>query len=165
MPRGKVMGGSSVLNYMIATRGHRQNYDNWAEIGCDGWSYNDLLPIFKKMENFVVENPTIESDYHNTDGPVNIDEAPYRTKSAEAFLKSGEYLGFPLIDYDGKEMIGYAYIHATINNGSRYNSNSAYLRPARQRSNLFVTRESQVDKIKIYFINNRKLNSDFLINH
>ena len=152
LARGKVMGGSSVLNFMTATRGDHRDYDNWAEMGCDGWSYQDVLPIFKKMENFVIQNPSIECDYHNTGGPVNIDEAPYRTKSAEAFIKGGKELGFPFIDYEGREMIGYAYAYGTTKNGSRYSSNSAYLRPVKQRTNLFVTRESFVEKVRMYHI-------------
>ena len=151
MPRGKVMGGSSVLNFMIASRGDHRDYDNWAKLGCNGWAYQDVLPIFKKMENYAVQNPTVEWEYHNTGGPLNIDEAPYHTKSAEAFLKGGKELGYPFTDYDGKEMIGYAYTHATIKSGSRHSSNRAYLHPVRRRTNLFVTRESLAEKVRICF--------------
>ncbi|XP_011501848.1 PREDICTED: glucose dehydrogenase [FAD, quinone]-like [Ceratosolen solmsi marchali] len=149
MPRGKVMGGSSVLNFMIETRGNRQDYDDWAKMGCDGWSWKDVMPIFKKMENFHVQDPIVDKEYHNTGGPVNIARSPYHTISADAFLQAARERGFPIIDYDGKEQIGYSYTYATIKNGSRFSSNKAYLYPVKGRPNLFVTKKSIAHKVLI----------------
>jgi choline dehydrogenase-like flavoprotein len=147
MPRGRVMGGSSVLNLMLETRGNHKDYDDWAEMGCDGWSWKDVMPLFKKLEDFDVQDDTVEKEFHSTGGPLHITRSPYHTKSATAFLQAGTERGFPIIDYDGKEQIGYSYTYATIKNGSRFSSNKAYLYPAKGRPNLFVTKESVAHKV------------------
>ncbi|XP_011706709.1 PREDICTED: glucose dehydrogenase [FAD, quinone]-like, partial [Wasmannia auropunctata] len=86
-PRGKVVGGSSTINGMIATRGGAEDYDRWADMGNDGWAYKDILKYFKKLETMNI--PELKSDtiYHGTDGPVHITSPSYQTPLAEAFLK------------------------------------------------------------------------------
>ncbi|OXU25231.1 hypothetical protein TSAR_005288 [Trichomalopsis sarcophagae] len=146
-PRGKVMGGSSVINLMVATRGNHEDYDNWAVMGNVGWSFNDLLKYFKKLENF---NCTpLDKAYHGFDGPMHIENVPYRTKISEAYLEAAEEMGFPTIDYDGQEQIGFAYTHATVNNGERWSINRGYLYPIHGRPNLFLTRNTRADKVLI----------------
>lgn len=148
-PRGKVMGGTSVLNYMIATRGNPLDYDNWAAMGNHGWSYDELLPYFKKLENIGIKGLWKDAELHNTGGPVHIEYPPYHTPLAESFLEAGLELGYPIVDYNGNQAIGFSYIQCTQKNGTRLSTNRAYLYPANKRKNLYVTRLSQVDKILI----------------
>lgn len=161
-PRGKVMGGSSVLNYMIATRGSAEDYDRWAEMGNKGWAYKDVLEYFKKLET--IDIPELQSDtiYHGNKGPLHISYPLYHTPLAEAFLEAGKELGYPLLDYNGKSMIGFSYLQSTIKNGTRMSSNRAYLHPARDRQNLHVTRESMVRKILIDRRTNRAIGVEFI---
>ncbi|KAL6259285.1 hypothetical protein P5V15_009204 [Pogonomyrmex californicus] len=161
-PRGKVMGGSSVLNYMIATRGSAEDYDHWAEIGNEGWAYKDILKYFKKLET--IDIPELRSDtiYHGTKGPLHISYPLFQTWLAKAFLQAGKELGYPLLDYNGKNMIGFSYLQTTIINGTRMSSNRAYLHPARNRQNLHVTHYSMVTKVLIDRHTNRAIGVEFI---
>ncbi|XP_011158387.1 glucose dehydrogenase [FAD, quinone] [Solenopsis invicta] len=164
-PRGKVMGGSSVLNYMIATRGGAEDYNRWAEMGNEGWAYKDVLKYFKKLET--IDIPELQSDtiYHGTKGPLHISYPSFHTLLAEAFLKAGKELGYPVLDYNGKNMIGFSYLQSTTMNGTRMSSNKAYLHPARDRRNLHVTRESMVRKVLINHHTNRAIGVEFIKHH
>ncbi|XP_029176906.1 glucose dehydrogenase [FAD, quinone]-like [Nylanderia fulva] len=149
-PAGKVMGGSSVLNYMIATRGSAENFDRWAEMGNEGWAYKDVLKYFKKLETIDIPELRSNTTYHGTEGPLHITHSLYRTPLAEAFLKAGEELKYPLVsDCNGKDVIGFSYVQSTIMNGARMSSNRAYLYPIHDRKNLHVTRNSMVRKVLI----------------
>ncbi|XP_072756188.1 glucose dehydrogenase [FAD, quinone]-like [Anoplolepis gracilipes] len=161
VPRGKVMGGSSVLNYMIATRGGAEDYDRWAEMGNEGWAYKDVLKYFKKLET--IDMPELQSDttYHGTKGPLHISYPLFHTPLAEAFLKAGKELKYPILDYNGKNMIGFSYIQSTIANGTRMSSNKAYLHPIYNRKNLHVTRESMVRRVLIDPRTNRTIGVEF----
>ncbi|XP_067215490.1 glucose dehydrogenase [FAD, quinone]-like [Linepithema humile] len=160
-PRGKVLGGSSVLNYMIATRGGAEDYDRWAKMGNDGWAYKDVLKYFKKLET--INMPEMEADvaYRGTKGPLHVSSSTYRTPLAEAFLRAGQELGYPIVDYNGKNMIGFSYLQSTTVNGTRASSNSAYLHPIRQRKNLRVTLNSTVRKVLIDRRTNRVIGVEF----
>ncbi|EFN71294.1 Glucose dehydrogenase [acceptor] [Camponotus floridanus] len=142
--KGKVMGGSSVLNYMIATRGGAEDYDRWAKMGNEGWAYKDVLKYFKKLET--IDIPELKSDtiYHGKKGPLNIAYPPFHTVLAEAFLKAGKELKYPTVDYNGKDIIGFSYLQSTIKNGMRMSSNRAYLYPIHDRKNLHVTQKSMI---------------------
>lgn len=163
-PRGKVMGGSSVLNYMIASRGAAENYDRWAEMGNEGWAYKDVLEYFKKLET--IDIPELQSDtvYHGTKGPLHISYPSFHTLLAEAFLKAGKELEYPLLDYNGRNTIGFSYLQSTLMNGTRMSSNRAYLHPARDRPNLHVTHESMVRKVLIDRRTNRTIGVEFVKN-
>ncbi|XP_029174503.1 glucose dehydrogenase [FAD, quinone]-like [Nylanderia fulva] len=161
-PRGKVMGGSSVLNYMIATRGGAEDYDRWAKMGNKGWAYKDVLKYFKKLET--IDIPELQSDttYHGTKGPLHISYPLFHTPLADAFLKAGQELRYPIIDYNaGRDMIGFSYLQSTIKNGTRMSSNRAYLYPINTRNNIHVTRESMVRKLLIDRRTNRVIGVDF----
>ncbi|XP_029176873.1 glucose dehydrogenase [FAD, quinone]-like [Nylanderia fulva] len=148
--KGRVMGGTSVLNYMIATRGGAEDYDRWAEMGNEGWAYKDILKYFKKLETIDIPELRLDTIYHGTEGPMHITSPLFHTPLAEAFLKAGEELGYPLVDYNGKDMmIGFSYMQNTIMNGIRMSSNRAYLYPIHDRKNLYVTRKSMVRKVLI----------------
>lgn len=162
-PKGRVMGGSSVLNYMIASRGAAEDYDRWAEMGNEGWAYKDVLRYFKKLET--IDIPELRSDitYHGTEGPVHISYPSFHTPLAEAFLKAAQKRSYPIIDYNaGEDMIGFSYVQGTLINGTRMSSNRAYLHPIRNRKNLHVTRESMVRKLLIDRRTNRAIGVEFI---
>lgn len=147
-PRGKVMGGSSVLNYMIYTRGNRRDYDSWAAKGNVGWSYKDVLPYFLKAET--TEIPGLrDSPYRGKDGPVSVSYPPFHTPLATAFLEAGKEMGFRVNDYNGASQKGFSYIQSSMRNGERCSSSRAYIYPARYRKNLSVKREAMVTKILV----------------
>ncbi|TGZ47786.1 Uncharacterized protein DBV15_12359, partial [Temnothorax longispinosus] len=158
---GKVVGGNSVLNFMIASRGSAENYDRWAEMGNEGWAYQDVLQYFKKLETMDI--PEIKSDinYHGTDEPVHITYPPFHTPLAEAFLEAGKELGYSLVDYNGKNKIGFSYLQTTIINGTRMSSNRAYLHPVHGRTNLYLT---PVTKVLTDRITNRAIGVEFIKN-
>ncbi|XP_012215862.2 glucose dehydrogenase [FAD, quinone]-like [Linepithema humile] len=160
-PSGKVLGGSSVLNYMIATRGGAEDYDRWAKMGNEGWAYKDVLKYFKKLETINV--PKLQSDitYHGTKGPLHVSSSTYRTPLAEMFLRAGQELGYPIVDYNGKNMIGFSYVQSTTMNGTRMSSNRAYLHPIRHRKNLHVSLQSTVKKVLIDRRTNRAIGVKF----
>ncbi|XP_028045242.1 glucose dehydrogenase [FAD, quinone] [Monomorium pharaonis] len=164
-PRGKVVGGSSVLNFMIASRGVAEDYDRWAEMGNEGWAYKDVLKYFKKIET--IDIPELKSDtvYHGTDGPVHITYPIHRTPMVESFLKSCKERKYPITDYNGKNEIGCSYIQATIINGTRMSSNVAYLHPLHDRKNLHLTFRSTVTKVLIDRIINRAIGVEFVKNN
>ncbi|XP_025994631.1 glucose dehydrogenase [FAD, quinone] [Solenopsis invicta] len=161
-PRGKVVGGSSVLNFMIATRGGAEDYDRWAELGNEGWAYKDVLKYFKKLETFDIQELKANNTYHGTKGPVHITYPRFRTPLAEAFLKAGTEMGYPLTDYNGKNETGFSYLQTTIMNGIRMSSNTAYLHPVHDRNNLYMTLQSMVTKILIDRITNRARGAQFI---
>lgn len=147
-PRGKVMGGSSVLNYMIFTRGNRRDFDHWAELGNTGWSYKDVLPFFIKMENFSINTP-YDPQYHGSDGYLSVKYPPYRTKLAEAIVEANIQMGIPYVDYNGKTQTGVSYLQSTLKDGLRHSSNKAYILPFRHRKNLHVASMTMVKRILI----------------
>ncbi|XP_017765067.1 PREDICTED: glucose dehydrogenase [FAD, quinone]-like [Eufriesea mexicana] len=151
-PRGKSLGGTSTLNYMIHTRGNRLDYDIWAALGNEGWSYNDVLQYFKKSERFDV--PGIKnSSYHGDKGYLCVEHVPYHTELAKAFMKAGMQLGYEIVDYNGEDQIGFSYIQANMDKGTRCSASKAYLRV--DRPNLNIVTGAHVTKILIDESNKR----------
>ena len=133
--RGKVIGGSSSINAMTHVRGNRQDFDDWAEAGLEGWSYADALPYFKKQETWEKG----ADDYRGGDGPLTVREAHYDDPIVDAYIDAGISLGHPVTpDYNGAQQEGFGRIQSTIRNGKRCSSAAAYLRPALPRRNLHV---------------------------
>ncbi|XP_061391333.1 glucose dehydrogenase [FAD, quinone]-like [Musca vetustissima] len=147
-PRGKVMGGSSVLNAMMYTRANRRDYDSWAAMGNVGWSWPEVLPYFKKLEHSYVEDADPQLVGRN--GPVKITYPHRRSKVAEAFVEAGQADGIPKCDYNGKEQICYSFIQTTTDGRYRWSSNRAYLYPIKgKRPNLHIHKYSLATKILI----------------
>ncbi|XP_073831325.1 glucose dehydrogenase [FAD, quinone]-like [Musca autumnalis] len=146
--RGKVMGGSSVLNYMIYTRGNRRDYDTWSALGNEGWSYQEVLPYFKKLEDSMI--PNADADFVGHGGPVKISYIKYRSPIAKAFLQAVQEDGLSLVDYNGRQQIGVSYVQTTTDQRYRWSSNRAYLYPLKgKRPNLHIKKFSHVTKILI----------------
>uniref|UniRef100_A0A2H8TE31 Glucose dehydrogenase acceptor n=1 Tax=Melanaphis sacchari TaxID=742174 RepID=A0A2H8TE31_9HEMI len=145
-PRGKVMGGSSVLNYMIYTRGHKKDYDGWANAGNVGWNADAVQKYFLKSED--ANNITFRDyNFHKEGGFLSVSESPYKSTLAKSFVQSGYELGYPVRDLNGKNQIGFNFHQLTMKNGLRYSTNVAFLHPIRKRKNLFIKKKSHVTRI------------------
>lgn len=148
-PAGKGTGGSSLINNNIYTRGNRQDFDGWAKAGNPGWSYEEVLPYFKKSESINIRNLTC-SPYHGTDGPLPVEYPPYRTRLLEAFLKSAKEVNLNLVDYnDPNTHVGFSHIQGTIRSGKKISAYKSFIRPYKTRPNLHVAVQSRVTKILI----------------
>ena len=134
-PRGRVLGGSSSINGMIYVRGSPADYDTWAEMGADGWSFDDVLPYFLKSEDSQLG---IDSKYHSTGGPLTVSYPSYSTVAAKAFVEAGRELGYRVGDYNGESPFGFSIGQMTIRNGKRCSTATAFLCPAMERSNLHI---------------------------
>ena len=135
-PRGKTLGGSSSINAMLYVRGHRWDYDHWASLGNTGWSYDDVLPYFKRAEN----NERHGSDpFHGSGGPLNVAELRSPSSINKAFLRAAELHGLPRrSDYNGAEQFGCFDYQVTQKNGERCSAAKGYLTPNLTRPNLKV---------------------------
>jgi choline dehydrogenase len=145
-PRGKMLGGSSSLNAMIYMRGAKSDYDHWQDLGNDGWSFNDLLPYFKKAEH----QERGASKYHGTDGPLNVADLRSPNPLSETFVEAGQSIGLKHnADFNGETQEGVGIYQATQKNGQRHSVAAAYLKPVLNRPNLTVITQAQVTKINI----------------
>ncbi|KAI4454890.1 glucose-methanol-choline gmc oxidoreductase [Holotrichia oblita] len=146
LARGKGLGGSSLLNNMIFSRGTREDYDKWAELGNPGWSYRDVLPFFQKLENCTLEYR--DEIYRGHQGPIQVEE-PYITIADEVFIEAAEEMGYTYIDYNGKDNKGVSYTQATTKKGLRCSGERCYIKPIKNRQNLTIRLKSHVTKILI----------------
>ena len=140
-PRGKVIGGSSSINGMVYVRGHAHDYDHWDASGADGWSYADVLPYFKRMENWSGGGHGGDPDWRGSDGPLHVSRGPRDNPLFTAFVDAGGQAGYELTeDYNGQKQEGFGPMEATIHKGRRWSGANAYLRPALKRENLEIVR-------------------------
>jgi choline dehydrogenase len=145
-PRGKVLGGSSSINAMLYIRGNRLDFDHWNYLGNRGWAYQDVLPLFKKSEhNYYYDQTAVDKKYHGTTGPLTVTNPPWRSAAGESFVQAAGEAGFRIHkdlnwDFNGIEQSGAAgFFQLTVTpQGKRCNTAHAFLRPARERSNLTV---------------------------
>jgi choline dehydrogenase len=134
-PRGKVLGGSSSINGLIYIRGQAQDFDHWRQLGNPGWSFEDVLPYFRKAEG----NVRGADAWHGADGPLAVSDAREAHPLADAFLKAAEQCGHGRnADFNGATQEGFGYYQTTTRNGRRCSTAVAYLKPARRRPNLAV---------------------------
>ena len=143
-PRGKVLGGSSSINAMVYIRGHRLDYDYWAAQGNPGWSYEELLPYFKKAER----NERGADDFHGEDGPLNVMDLRSPNPLGELFVQAGVQAGFKRNqDFNGPDQEGVGVFQVTHKNGERYSAAKAYLSPNLTRPNLQVFTGARTTRI------------------
>ncbi|MGY9057895.1 MAG: GMC family oxidoreductase, partial [Alphaproteobacteria bacterium] len=135
LARGKVLGGSSSLNGMVYMRGQKEDYDLWAQMGCLGWSYEQVLPYFRKAEN----NARGANEFHGSGGPLQVSDLRDIPPVYEAYLKAGQEAGMPFNpDFNGAQQEGIGFTQTTTSKGRRSSTAQAYLKPARSRPNLRV---------------------------
>lgn len=143
-PRGRGWGGSSSINGMIYIRGHARDYDHWRQMGCEGWSFSDVLPYFKRAET----NENGSDDFHGNDGPLHVSNGRSVNPLFRTYVQAGSEAGFPVTkDFNGFQQEGFGPYQLTIKNGKRWSTASAYLRPALERKNLTVESEAHVTRI------------------
>lgn len=160
-PRGKGLGGSSTINYMMYVRGNKHNYDQWRDLGNPEWGYDDVLPYFKKSENMTITDLR-SSPYHGTSGYLTIEEARYHSTTTDNFLAAGLELGYNRVDSNGESQTGFQYIQNTLRDGLRCSTAKAFLRPASHRKNLHVSTHSMVKKILVDEVTNTTYGVEYL---
>ncbi|KAL1461057.1 hypothetical protein WDU94_012989 [Cyamophila willieti] len=147
-PRGKVMGGTSVTNYMVYSRGVPHDYDDWAALGNTGWSFKDVLSYFKKSED--IQSVDLKnSPYHGVGGPLKIERPKWRSHLAASFMEAGHEMGYNTVDPSEQYPVGFSHVLANTGSGERFSASKAFLRPIRKRSNFKVSKRSRVTKILI----------------
>lgn len=143
-PRGKVLGGTSSINGMIYARGSPADYDQWAQAGNRGWSFDDVLPYFKRAEGHADRNGPL----HGKEGPLSVQRARSKHPLYDAFVRAGAEAGFPRKDdLNDRDQEGFGRYDFTIRNGRRCSAAAAYLSPIRKRPNLRIVTRAQVGRI------------------
>src|SRR4029079_14481286 len=133
LPRGKLLGGSSWITGMVFVRGQAQDYDTWAQLGNRGWSYREVLPIFRDMESFQGD---ADEEHRRSTGPLKVTESNESGAIYEALIKAAGQVGIAYTrDYNGAKQDGIGMTQATIRGGSRMSTAASYLDPARSRPN------------------------------
>ncbi|MEJ8825517.1 GMC family oxidoreductase N-terminal domain-containing protein [Variovorax humicola] len=146
-PRGRTLGGSSSINAMLYVRGHRWDYDHWAKLGNAGWSYDEVLPYFKRSEN----NETYRANpFHGEGGPLNVAEVQQPSDFNQKFLLAAQQRGLRVNhDYNGAEQEGAFMYQVTQRNGERCSAAKAFLTPNLSRSNLKVITRATTERVLI----------------
>ncbi|MFS8044032.1 MULTISPECIES: GMC family oxidoreductase [Xanthobacter] len=151
-PRGKTLGGSTSINGMVYTRGHRSDYDRWADLGNEGWNYDDCLPYFRKAEH----NVRGADKYHGGEGPLAVSDSEMNFTISKVFVEAARQAGMPMSDdFNGEHYEGFGPYQFTIANGRRCSTAVAYLHPAMNRHNLTVM--TGVDVLRINFDGQRAI--------
>ena len=150
-PRGKSLGGSSVINAMMHVRGNKNDYDEWESFGNTGWAYDDVLPYFKKLETVnitgIKDNPS-----RGTSGPIFVEHARYPTLMSDVFLEAASEVGFVSStnnDYNAGDQLGFWRVQNSIKDGLRCSTSKGYLRPRASNLNIHFSMASHVEKILI----------------
>ena len=144
-PRGKCLGGSSAINAMVYIRGHRWDYDHWASLGNEGWSYDEVLPYFRLSEN----NERIHNEYHGADGPLSVSDIRTDSPFHDYFLNAARECDIPILDdFNGEAQEGAGVFQVTQRNGERCSTARAFLFPHMgHRNNLRVETKALVQRI------------------
>lgn len=147
-PRGKLLGGTSAINAMIYIRGNKRDYDHWEELGNPSWNWESVLMHFKKSEDNRVPHIAADTHHHATGGPLPVDtykdDQPIKSVLASALTE----LGYKqIVDYNGKENLGFLKAQGTVDSGTRYSSAKAFLVPAKSRENLHIIKHAHVTEL------------------
>ncbi len=145
-PRGKVLGGTSSINGMIYMRGNAADYDQWRQLGNQGWDYDSVLPYFRKAE----DNERSEDPWHGKGGPLRVSNQPYKWEIAEALLEACKQAGIPENpDFNGAQQEGCGYYQTTTRDKRRWSTAAAYLKPARRRPNLTIRTHAHATRVLV----------------
>jgi choline dehydrogenase len=155
-PRGKVLGGSSAINAMIYMRGQREDYDNWRQIGLEGWGWDEVKPIFRKH----LDHYLGEGEHHGAGGEWRVEAPRVRWAILDSFIEAAVEAGIPRVDdFNTGSNEGIAYFHVNQRNGRRWSSARGFLKPALSRSNLKV--ETHAHATRILFEGKRAIGVEF----
>ena len=144
VPRGRMLGGSSAINGMVWVRGQRQDYDHWAQLGNRGWSYQDVLPIFKAMESYGGG----DGEIRGRDGPIKVSDIDESGRLYDSFFAAAATVGLrPNRDYNGADQEGIAMTQGSIGRGRRMSTSHCYLEPARLRANLTIETNAMAESL------------------
>ncbi|MDB5995952.1 MAG: putative alcohol dehydrogenase [Pseudomonas sp.] len=158
-PRGKTLGGSSSINAMAYHRGHPEDFDHWAALGNPGWSYQEVLPFFKRAEH----NENFKGPLHGQNGPLNVRFHSSPNPFGEKFVEAGVQAGYlPCPDQNGASMEGFGRVQVMQINGQRCSAARAYLTPNRGRKNLHI--ETHAHATRLLFEGKRAVGVEFLQN-
>ncbi len=145
-PRGRGLGGSSAINAMVYIRGNRWDYDNWADLGCEGWGYEDVLPYFRKAE----ANERGADEYHGAGGPLFVSDQKSPNPTSHAFVEAAQSLQLPLNgDFNGTKQEGFGLYQVTQRDGERWSAARAYVEPIRAQGNFDIRTGTVVEKLLI----------------
>ena len=145
--RGKALGGSSAINSMVYIRGNRNDYDGWSALGCNGWSYDDVLPVFKKMEANQIGQ---SAEYHGFDGELKVSKQQDANKVGKVFVAAGQTAGLPEnTDFNGASQLGLGIYNVKQDRGQRVSSYTAFVKPIESRTNLTIMTHTQVLNLNI----------------
>jgi len=136
-PRGKVVGGSSSINGMVYVRGHAKDFDHWERAGAQGWGYADVLPYYKRMEQWHSGGHGGDPAWRGKDGPLHVSRGPRENPLFKAFVEAGKQAGYQATDdYNGHKQEGFGPMEQTVYRGRRWSAANAYLRPAQKTGNV-----------------------------
>lgn len=149
IPRGKSLGGTSSINYMIYNRGNPRDFDSWVADGNIGWSYREVLPYFLKSERANLRGKE-NSPYHNRNGLLSVEDVPHRTSIARAFVKGSKQIGHQVNDYNSNVQVGVSFVQSNTLRGHRHSAAKAFIEPIiGQRPNLHILTSARVTKVLI----------------
>lgn len=144
-PRGRVLGGSSSINGLLYVRGQAQDYDGWAQMGCTGWSWDSVLPFFRRAENWEGEDA---DGLRGKDGPLSVQDSRLTRDIVDHWVDAAVAAGYKRNpDYNGIDQEGVGYFQLTMKGGRRCSSAVAYLKPAKGRQNLEIITDAQTEKV------------------
>ncbi|HEV7255354.1 MAG TPA: GMC family oxidoreductase N-terminal domain-containing protein [Mesorhizobium sp.] len=145
-PRGKVLGGCSSINGMIYMRGQARDYDGWRQMGCTGWGWDDVLPFFRKSQNYYRG----ADDMHGAEGEWRVEESRVRWEILDAFAAAAEAIGIPRVDdFNRGSNEGSSYFKVNQRDGIRWNTAKAFLKPVRHRRNLRIETHAHARRLVI----------------
>ncbi|XP_052863518.1 L-sorbose 1-dehydrogenase-like [Anopheles cruzii] len=145
---GKGVGGSTLINGLIFSRGNRDDYDRWSAAGNGGWSYAEVLPYFQRMEKAIGDG--MSPEFRSTAGPLRVERSAFKSEHSALYLEAAKEAGYRPVDYNGQTQFGIAPVQATMSKGQRLTSYGAYLQPVqKKRTNLKVLTGALVTKVLI----------------
>lgn len=142
--QGHVIGGGSSVNAMLYVRGHANDYNHWAQLGNRGWSYDDVLPVFRDLEDNMVHSDA----FHGTGGELHVSEARFKHPLSRAFIRAAQEAGLPYNpDFNGAQQDGVGFYQSTTHDGRRWSAAQAFLRKAEGRGNLTIRTQTRVARV------------------
>uniref|UniRef100_A0A182F4E4 Glucose-methanol-choline oxidoreductase N-terminal domain-containing protein n=1 Tax=Anopheles albimanus TaxID=7167 RepID=A0A182F4E4_ANOAL len=160
---GRGVGGSSIINNQIYTRGNRRDFDNWARAGMVGWSWDEVLPYYKRIEHSNIKDFD-NNGAHGKEGRVSVEDCPFRSQVSKAFVASAQESGYPYLDYNAGDNLGVSFLQAHTKRGRRVTGGTAYLKDIRHRPNLHISTLSWATEILFNDVTNEAVGVKFTKN-